>query len=220
VLVEPTPDPDLAGNQQVAVYSFLPGQNLQHLSESSEQGCQLAARLVIEATSRLALLTPDIEQQVSPDLIPRRTLTHQLAMIVNDGSPWLQDKRFLEAIKKLAFVFRQITDPLVFTNGDYQPANFLTDDEKVTGFVDFEHASYQDFLFGFVKYPIYDLHPLNKGGMISHLLKAKGISFAQFAPRLALGCLQTLQQEIPITEGADRYRHHVTGLLKAAVAAL
>jgi len=113
-----------------------------------------------------------------------------------------------------------ISEPLVFTNGDYQPANFLTEEGELSGVVDFELAALQDPLVGFAKYPIYDMYPLNGAGVVDDFLESCGYSWKDFAPRLALGCLITLQREI-IVEGGDehehRYRERVITLLYHAL---
>ena len=210
VLVEPQEGDD----RRVAVYSFCPGQNLQQLSEESTEGLKLAVQLVIEAITRLAEITKSVKNQIEPSLLPNITLSSQLERIVNSGGEWLEETVFQCAVERLQPIVESITDPLVFTNGDYQPANFLTDGKKVTGFLDFEYAAFQDFLFGFVKYPIYDLYPLSRTNLITDLQKEKGVSPHEFAIRQALGCLFTLQREIPKTGGNERYRSHVLNLLQ------
>jgi hypothetical protein len=220
ILAGPEKDPDSSGDPLVAVYSFLPGVSLQELSEGSKDGCELAIRLLLQATARLAELTPRIQSELGTNSIPEITLSIQLKIILDKGGPWLQEGEFSKAVEKLDPILEKIDGPPVFTNGDYQAANFLTDGEKVTGFVDFEYASYQDFSFGFAKYPIYDLAPLNKAGLVSRLMREKGISSDEFAIRVAVGCLKTLQREIPVTGGDDEYRTHVLGLLKEALNAV
>ena len=82
----------------------------------------------------------------------------------------------------------------------------------MTGFVDFEAACFQDPLIGFAKYPIYDIHPMNRAGLIDSMLESLGFSPRDFAPRLALGCLMTLQNEIPVrpaTADERSYKDHV-----------
>ena len=115
----------------------------------------------------------------------------------------------------------RIATPLSFTNGDHQPANFLTDGERITGFLDFENACFRDPLMGIAKYPVYDLHPFNKAGFVGLYLSSRGYNRADFAPRLALMCLQTLQQEIPIKPASDdekNYQQHVLKLLDDSIA--
>jgi hypothetical protein len=69
----------------------------------------------------------------------------------------------------------------------------------VTAYLDFEAAKFEDRLIGFAKYLIYDLDPLNRAGLVREYLAHVGATTADFAPRLALGCLKTLQKEISPT---------------------
>lgn len=225
VLAGPAYDPAQPEQPAVAVYSFLPGVTLQQISEQSAADLERAKLLLVEAVDRLAVLTKLLQADLarSPELatqLPRITLLDRWQQIIDQGGPWLQNALFGNALEVLRPTLAAIETDLVFTNGDYQPANFLSDGEQVTGFVDFELASFQDYLFGFAKYPIYDLHPLNKGGMIDYLLAQKGVTFADFAPRLALGCLATLQREIAVTGGDEAYRAHVLGRLAQALQAM
>ena len=125
--------------------------------------------------------------------------------------------RVLRAIDRLQRALAAIDTPLVFTNGDYQPANFLVEAGTLTGYVDFEYAAYQDLLYGFVKYPIYDLRPLNRAGIVAHLLEKCGATPADFALRLAVGCLKTLQREISAEMGDSPYGQHIFRLLDDAM---
>ena len=213
VLAGPEKDPDLPGGPLVAVYSLLDGQNLQDLSQQAADGCRAAARLVVEGASRLASLTERLRAKPEAAFLRTVTLTDRLDAVVAQGGPWLEEPLFADAIERLRPALAEAREATVFTGGDYQPANFLTDGARVTGFVDFELAGYQDFLFGFAKYPIYDLHPLNKGGFIPYLLEEKRIARQDFEVRVALGCLVTLQREIPVAGGDSGYRAHVLGLL-------
>lgn len=224
VLTPPQRDPTPTAASLAAVYSFLPGQTLQQLSEQSAAACQTAAHLLLAATAKLAAATASLRDllaaQSLTELVPTITLIQQWEMILAQGGPWLAEPSFLAKLHALRPRLAALTDAPVFTNGDYQLGNFLTDGERVTGFIDFEYASFQDYLYGFAKYPIYDLHPLNKGGIIEHLLAAQAIAFADFAPRLALGCLATLRREIPVRGGDAGYRAHVLALLDRAFGVL
>lgn len=217
VLAGPEEDPDLPGNPLVALYTLLPGVNLQELSEGSVEDCKLAAKLVVDAATWLAEVTPMLRVEPEADFLHTVTLCDRLDMIVDAGGPWLGVDMFGRAVERLRPVLKGVAEAPVFTGGDNQPANFLTDGEGISGFVDFEMASYQDFLFGFAKYPIYDLHPLNKAGLISYLMNEKGFSSEEFHIRVALGCLATLQREIPLNGGDHEYRSHVIDLLTEAL---
>jgi len=220
VLAGPARDGDAPGNPAIAVYSLLPGINLQELSQRSAQDCRLAGRLVIEAARQLASLTSKLRAMPQAGFVPTITLRDQLRGVLNKDDAWLREGAFRAAIEKLQRVLDDASRETVFTSGDYQPGNFLTDGTHVTGFVDFEMARCQDFLFGFAKYPIYDLHPLNKGGFVAFLLEQEQIAPRDFDVRLALGCLMTLQREIPVTGGDADYREHVLRLLAAACRSL
>jgi aminoglycoside phosphotransferase len=217
VLAEPESDPSQPDAQPFAVYSFLAGSNCQTLAEESAAGSKSAIRLVVSAAETLAALTEVVRASVKSNLLPEITLVNELESFCVEGNIWLDDACVVRAVERLRKKLGQIESPLVFTNGDYQPANFLTDGEHLTGFVDFEYAGYQDFLYGFVKYPIYDLHPLNKAGLVAHLLEKRGVSPCDFAVRLALGCLKTLKREIPAEERQSGYCRHIFRLLESSM---
>jgi hypothetical protein len=216
VLAGPAPDPDVPTHPDVAVYSLMPGIDLLQLSQQSAQDCRLAANLVLEGARRLASLTRTLRATAQAGFVHTVTLHDQLQAVVSRGGPWLHGRQFGAAAEALHRVLDDMPDQTVFTCGDYQPGNFLTDGACVTGFLDFELACYQDFLFGFAKYPIYDIHPLNKSGLVSFVLEKERIPRREFDIRLALGCLITLQREIPVSGGDAEYRDHVLGLLAAA----
>lgn len=219
VLAAPKKDPDNPGNSAVAVYSFMPGITLQELSFRSTDDCNVASRLVLEGAVRLADVTPMLRKEPSVSL-PTIKLADRLNAVVSKGGPWLEHEQFANATCKLGSVLEKTIDDLVFTGGDYQPANFLTDGKEVTGFVDFELAGYQDFMYGFVKYPIYNAYPFNKAGFVSFLLNETKVSVETFNIRLALGCLVTLQREISVTNGDHRYRNYVMEMLETAIASV
>ena len=124
---------------------------------------------------------------------------------------------FTNAVETVRPLYDEMGDTTVFTAGDYQPANFLTDGKEITGFVDFELAGYQDFLYGFVKYPIYDMLPFMRDDFVAFLLRETGSPVQAFNRRLVLGCLVTLQREIPVTGGNDAYRNHVVQMMTEAL---
>jgi aminoglycoside phosphotransferase len=201
------------------VLSLLEGENLQHFSMRSKGHLEKSKALLITALSTLDKVTGDIERETTPDIVPRHSLMDELAAI-KDQSPWNSEGLFRKAVDVLQPILEKITTPLVFTNGDYQPANFLTDGAKITGFVDFEKACFRDPLMGIAKYPVYDLHPLNKAGFVDSYLDTREYDRTDFASRLALMCLITLQREIPVrttSEGEQTYLTHVTHLLKEAM---
>lgn len=210
----------LAGSTEgVVVLSWLEGEDLQHFSMRSDAHTERAKHLLISALGTLESITETVDVQSSGNLLERRSLVMELDAIPKDG-PWKSEPLFLNSVSSLRPVLEQIDTPISFTNGDHQPANFLTDGERVTGFLDFEDACLRDPLMGIAKYPVYDLHPLNKAGFVDLYLDSRGFDQADFAPRLALMCLATLQGDIPVqplSEGERQYQQHVLQLLDESI---
>lgn len=204
----------------VVILSWLEGEDLQHFSMRSDAHTERASHLLIKALETLESITEAVGAQSSGNLLERRSLVMELDAIPKDG-PWKSEPLFLKAVSSLSPVIEKLDTPVSFTNGDHQPANFLTDGERVTGFLDFEKACFRDPLMGITKYPVYDLHPLNKAGFVDRYLDSKGFDQIDFAPRLALMCLATLQGDIPVqplSEGERRYQQHVLQLLDESIA--
>ena len=218
VLAEPRTDPDAPELGEMSVLSLLPGRNLQAWSAESPAGLELACRLVIDAVGRLQQLTAPIMQIAHTGVIPQVTLADELRAIEESGSVWLQDEIFRAALTFLKPRMAHSDLPLVFSNGDYQPANFLSDGRQLTGFVDFEGVCFEDPYIGFAKYRIYDIHPCTSAGIVERYLAYCGGDEAIFAPRLGLRCLSTLQGEISLSSQEDAaYRDHVKTLLRGAL---
>jgi aminoglycoside phosphotransferase len=217
LLAGPAPTP--SGGSMILL-SLLPGIDLQKFSMGSPDRLEASKRILLGGISRLSALTDPLSEGLDGRGIPRRTLREQFEVAADGASDWAGVPAFRSASEALRPILASIDTPLVFTNGDYQPGNFLTDGHMVTGFLDFEGACFQDPLIGFAKYPIYDLHPLNKGGLIEYMLKTFHYTKHDFAPRLALGCLTILRKEIAAHESPSddpSYREHVLALLSDSV---
>src|SRR3989344_975390 len=205
------------GGEYAAVYSLLPGENLQKLSMRSDEDLVLAKELLVQAVIKLMDATDFIKKHEMSKTLPNITLTDELEALNTKDNPWLEEEIYKVAIRKLQNILKDIKTPLVLSNGDYQPGNFLAQDGKITGFLDFESPSFQDPMMGFVKYPIYDLDPLGKTDIIKVFLNRKGFSEVDFNYRLVLGCLKILKKEIPVSGGdkeTQGYRSRVLNLLK------
>jgi len=203
-----------------AVYSFLEGKNLQKLSMGSEDELQEAKQMLVKAVLTLTGASSFLAKHEVSQWVPRRSLQLEWEAIKTSDSAWSREPIFQRAMQRIGGVLTEVTTPLVFSNGDYQPGNFLANNGRITGFLDFESPAFQDPLLGIVKYPIYDLHPLSKTDVVETFLNALGFGKRDFSIRLALGCLQTLQREIPVVVGeGDRvkYREHVLAVLASAL---
>lgn len=217
ILVEPFETED---NEYAAVYSLLPGENLQKLSMRSDKDLTLAKELLVQAVIELIDASDYIRGHKVSKILPSITLTDELKSLNSPENPWLKEKLYQDAIQKLQKVIPTINTPLVLSNGDYQPGNFLAQNGKITGFLDFESPSFQDPMMGFVKYPIYDLYPLGRTDIVKIFLDKKGFSEKDFNNRLALGCLKTLKEEISISGGdkeIQEYRNRVLIILNKSL---
>jgi hypothetical protein len=212
ILVEPF---ETDRSEYAAVYSLLPGENLQKLSMRGDKYLIQARDLLIEAVAELSNITTALRNHSVAEIIPDKPLLSELkSTYINN--PWAEEGVFQSAARILEVKFKDIQVPLMLSNGDYQPGNFLALDGKLTGFLDFESASFQDPLMGFVKYPIYDMIPLSRTDLVNRFLSATGFSKKDFDIRLALGCLKTLRKEIPVTGGdaeTVEYRNRVLSVL-------
>src|SRR5579871_4610807 len=68
VLASPRSDPQTM--QAFTVLSLLPGHNLQSLAEASEEGINVAKRLLIEGVTRLADITGELSRQPVAAMLP------------------------------------------------------------------------------------------------------------------------------------------------------
>ena len=205
-----------------AIYSLLEGESLQALAMRSDVGLQQAKTLLVEAVFRLIEAGRFIADHEVSQRLPRHTLRSELETVKAGDTGWTKEEFFQSAIKQLEHLLTGVTTPLVLSNGDYQPGNFLTKEGELTGFLDFECAAFHDPLMGFAKYPVYDLLPLSRTDVVDLFLETGKFSKREFSIRVALGCLKTLQKEIPVTETKAEtrwYRDHVLGLLKSALSA-
>jgi aminoglycoside phosphotransferase (APT) family kinase protein len=199
------------------VMSYLPGTDLQRLSMASPAELDSAGKLVMDGIARLHSLTAAIRQEAIGRQLPQVTLLTELRHVIERGGPWLQAPLFRRAAQQLVPILAEIQTPLIFSNGDYQPANFLTDGQRVVGFLDFDLACFEDPHYGVAKYRVYDMAPLHKAGFVERYLNAHGLSEVDLAPRMAVRCLWTLQREIPIADRDGEYGSHVIQLLREAL---
>ena len=241
LLAGPVIDPNGQDSVPVTVISSVPGKSLLKFSwEAKGNDVYISMSLVLEGVKRLHALTEAIQRESVAKKLPRKTLGEELEEIQNRGGNWFEIKEFQEAFKRLEKRLPNIEKPLVFSNGDYNPGNFLfsvgndekheTEDHswgnpgslgkiphKLTGFVDFSWACFEDPHIGFAKYWTYDWFP---AGLIERNLYENNLQPQEFAPRLALRCLWTLQREFEpptINPSTNWYRANLLGLLKHAM---
>ncbi len=99
-------------------------------------------------------------------------------------------------------VIPQVACPLVFSNGDYNPLNFLVADGALTGWIDFEHACFEDPYIGFAKFLLWANDATGwgagaKAGLVERYLYEHGVAPADFLGRLVLRGLRHVQETAP-----------------------
>jgi aminoglycoside phosphotransferase len=220
LLAGPVVDPDRPNLGAQCLLSLLPGRDLLTSSWSASPAVvDWAGGLLLEGVARLHELTEAVSRDAVARHLPRRTLQAELEAVIERGGAWMEEPVFDEAVRSLMPHVEAIDTPLVFSNGDYNPGNFLSDGKGLTGFVDFSWACFEDPHVGFAKCWIYDFFPFNKAGLVERYLDRQSLTRAEFAPRVALRCLWTLQREIAVAGGDTGYRDHVLRLLGEAIAA-
>jgi aminoglycoside phosphotransferase len=207
------------------VLSELPGHSLPWCGVTSLAEADLTCRLLIRGVLRLHELTEQVSRHAIAGELPRVTLSSELGEIVQRGGEWLGVDPFAQAIDRLQRVVAGVEVPLVFSNGDYNPLNFLHEGDDLTGWIDFEAARFEDPHIGFAKFQLWRLDEYGwgtgmKAGLIERYLYAQGVSRREFAPRLVLRCLRHLQQEVSVCGEADTIqRGHLLNVLDEGLSA-
>ena len=232
VLAGPVIDPTQPEAGAMTLLNVLPGQDLLSWSwNASAEEVEHALRLVLEGVECLHLLTEPLQQEPLAQPLPHRTLHMELQELIAEGGPWLHEPVFAQAVEHLLPSVASLHLPLAFSSGDYNPGNFLFEGEVLTGFIDFTGACFEDPHVGMAMYWIYSWYPLDRAGIVERYLEQQHLSFVDFAPRLAVRCLRTLQQQIAVIGGEDLrneddyeshadYRNRILGLLQRATQAL
>jgi aminoglycoside phosphotransferase len=199
VLAGPIALSDDEGTEAAIILSELPGTPLPWLGLTDLAAANLTCHLVQHGVDTLHALTGPIREHAVAPLLPSISLLGELQTIIDTGGVWFEHEVFVEAITLLQMILPTITTPLVFSNGDYNPLNFLHSDQTVTGWIDFEHACFEDPYIGFAKFMLwanddYGWGTGNKAGLVERYLYAHNISRLEWTPRFVLRCLRQLQE--------------------------
>lgn len=210
-LGQPVPEilngPALCDGTPYTLQTVLPGNSL----SSIELPAPCKADLLTNGIRRLHALT------LPSELAPKITLMGVLVDMLSRPSAWRRDDFFRGAARKLRRMLLEIDDPLVFSNGDYLPGNFMTDGERITGFLDFEFAAFQDPLYGLAKFELMPPGTVEAIPLRIPYLETHGKSARDLAPRLALRCLALLASRIDF-KAPDKYGEWLLERLHASLA--
>jgi thiamine kinase-like enzyme len=133
------------------------------------------------------------------------------------AAAWREVPAFMNAIKRLLPIAAATHTPLVFSNGDYNPANFLSDGSRLTGLVDFAHARFEDPYVGLAKYVGYDWIPFNVERLLDHFWRMHNLDNQDIALRIAVACLWLLRHCSPTSQEQQAYRARIMQRLITAL---
>jgi aminoglycoside phosphotransferase len=204
VLAGPVIDPTQPEAGPMTILSVLPGQDLLVWGrQAAPARIERAMGLILDGVAMLHGVTERLYREPDAAMLPRKTLHTELQAVIANGGPWFDELIFRQAVDSLLPLVSSIRTPLAFSSGDYNQGNFLFEDERLTGIVDFSGSCFEDPHVGMAMYWLYCWDPFHEAGIVERYLEQRQISFADFAPRLALRCLRTLQEGIPVGGGED-----------------
>ena len=212
--------------QPAMVLSELHGRPLPWVGVADLAEANLTCQLTQLAVDTLHDLTERVTSHEVATALPRITLLSELDTLRGYADAWSDTPLIVEALALLEAILPTISTPLVFSNGDYNPLNFLHVGGELTGWVDFEHACFEDPYIGFAKFMLWadDDHGWGTGrkaGLVERFLYAHNVSRTEFLPRLLLRGLRYLQDQhitgVQLRAGEHAY---VLQLLTEAVVSL
>jgi len=221
VLFDPVPLP--SEEHTLVVLSELPGRSLPWCGITSLAEADLACRLTLEGVARLHHLTARVQEFDAASSFPQNTLAAEYASTVADMGEWRNVGIFHEAVEAVGETLAEADTPLVFSNGDYNPLNFLCDGQALSGFIDFEGACFENPHIGFAKFLVWSRDEYGwgtgkKAGLVERYLYTRNISRRAFAPILVLRCLRHLIREVSLTGSKDEAaREHMLQLITEGV---
>lgn len=199
VLAGPHMVPTSAGQAEVVVMSVVPGEALPWIDVSDVGTADRTCRVLFDAIDRLHALTPRIAAHACD--VPTRTLDQELATVAERKSPWRDLPVFQNALDALHKHVPRHRRPLVFSNGDYNPLNVLADDVGLRGWVDFEHACFEDPLIGLPKFLFWSEDSgwslATRVGLVERFLYRHHVAPTTFMVRVVLRGLTHLHDTTP-----------------------
>lgn len=218
VIKGPTADPDFPDRGLLLATTKPAGRSACSWAvDGGTKAIDHACGVVLEAIDLIAGATAAVEASTVAKLLERCTLSDELARIIKIGGPWTSDPAFAQAIELLGPIVARIQVPLVFSDSGTGPNACVDEEGKFVGFATFAWARIEDPHYQITKYWTYDCWPIRRAGFVERYLVRKNLSMREFAPRLAVRALATLQREIPLTGGDEGYRKEMLGWLKMAI---
>jgi aminoglycoside phosphotransferase len=191
-----------AGPLAVMLLGELPGQPLPWLGLTDLAVVRRTSALLQEAVDVLHHLTPYISSHPIAVSLPSVTLESELDRMTVGGGRWLRKYGLASALTVVRTSLPHFPAALVFSNGDYNPINFLVKDEELSGWLDFEYACFEDPYIGFAKFILWADDDFGWGagakiGLVEDFLSRRMASPESFLPRLILRGLRYLHDNYP-----------------------
>jgi hypothetical protein len=204
VLAGPVIDPSQPEAGAMSVLNVLPGQSFLDLDYAmAPERIYWAMDQILQGVALIHGVTSFLQRSPAIRFLPQKSLRSELRAILERGGPWLSQSVFNQAIISVDRALAAIETPLAFSSGDYNQGNFLFDGDQLSGLVDFTMPTFEDPHIGMAMYLIYSWDPFDQAGIVDRYLEQQRLSFGDFAPRLALRCLGTLQENLPVRGGEE-----------------
>lgn len=214
---EPTLDPALPQWSRLIATTSIPGRNvLAWAQDGGFVAAERACEVIFEAMEILSGVTREFDGI----RIERCTLAQELSRTIELGGPWLEHPEIAEAVQILEPVVARIDERPIFSDSGIGPNVFVDEAGNFTGFESFAWARVEDPHYQVTKYWTYDCWPVRRAGFVERYLVRHGLTLRDFAPRLGVRALATLQREIPVTGGDPGYREDMLDWLRMALAHL
>jgi len=206
------PVPNVLGGPVTAMYDRqslavllvgdLPGHPLPWLGLTDLSTAYRTCQLLQKGVERLHALTPHVLAHPIAKIVPSITLESELQSIISRRGAWFDVPIFAEAVMLVEAMLPRFASPLVFSNGDYNPLNFLVNDDAIVGWIDFDHACFEDPYIGFAKFLLladdeYGWGAGAKAGLVERYMYEHQMAPAAFLVRLVLKGLQHIQATDP-----------------------
>ena len=189
------------GQVEVLVMSHLPGEALPWIGVNDVDTADRTCRLLFGAIDDLHALTPRVAAHEVAATVRTWTLDQELAAVCERDSPWVDTRVFRGAVEVLGHSVPHHRVPLVFSNRDYNPLNVLADEGGVTGWVDFEHACFEDPYIGLPKFQFWSEDSgwslATQVGLVERFLYRCQVPPTAFMVRVALRGLTHLHDASP-----------------------
>lgn len=223
VLAGPATIADTPTPLTIMVVSELPGHPLPWFGLTDLDAADRTCHLLHTAVEQLHALTPAVAAHTVAALVPSRTLEAEAQTIRERRSIWFDDPFFTDALNLVDATLPRYRKPLVFSNGDYNPVNFLVADDALVGWIDFEYACFEDPYIGFAKFLLWandgGWNTGAKVGLVERFLYRHHVPPAAFLVRLLLRGLSHIQESPPehpphymlqvVSDAVQRLRHEL-----------